>query len=84
VSSSTPKQQKSKDKGKVITFSSDGHGTKTLGHGLLSLGMLFIGISQSPFRLLGPAKHSFLRLLCSRLGSSRNIVSFSRSIQLRL
>jgi hypothetical protein len=68
----------------VLTLSGGGHGVKTLGHGLLSLGMLFIGISQSPFSLLCLAKRSFLRLLSSCLSSSRNIISFPRSIELRL
>jgi hypothetical protein len=57
---------------------------KTLRHGLLSLGMLFIGISQSFFSLLRLAERSFLRLLSIRVSSSRNIISFSRSIELRL
>jgi hypothetical protein len=57
---------------------------KTLCHGLFSLGMLFVGISQSFFSLLRLAKRSFLRLLSIRFSSSRNIVSFSRSVELRL
>jgi hypothetical protein len=61
----------------VLTFSGSIHGAKTLGHGLLSLGMLFIGISQSFFSFLCLAKRSFLRLLSIRLSSSRNIISFS-------
>jgi hypothetical protein len=71
-------------KGTALTLSSSGHGMKALGHSLLSLGMLFIGISQSSFSLLRPAKCSFLRLLSSHLSSSHNIISFSRSIELRL
>jgi hypothetical protein len=79
-------QQKSKTevKAKMLTFSGGRHGVKTLCHGLFSLGMLFISISQSFFSLLRLAKRSFLRLLSIRLSSSRNIISFSRSIELRL
>jgi hypothetical protein len=68
----------------MITFSGGRHGMKTLCHGLLSLGMFFTGISQSFLSLLCLAKRSFLRLLSIRLSSSRNIISFSRSIELRL
>jgi hypothetical protein len=68
----------------MLTFSGGRHGVKTLCHGFFSLGMLFIGISQSSFSLLRLAKRSFLRLLSIRLSSSRNIVSFSRSVELRL
>jgi hypothetical protein len=67
----------------VFTLSGGGYGVKTFGHGLLSLGMLFIGISQSSFSLLRLAKRSFLRFLSIRLSSSSNIISFSRSIKLR-
>jgi hypothetical protein len=69
---------------KMLTFSGDRHGVKTLCHGLFSLGMFFMGISQSFFSLLRLAKRNFLRLLSSRLSSSRNVISFSRSIELRL
>jgi hypothetical protein len=40
-----PVQQKSKDKAKTLTFSGSRHGVKTLCHGLLSLSMLFLGVS---------------------------------------
>jgi hypothetical protein len=68
----------------MLTLSGGGYGAKTLGHGLFSLGMFFIGISQSSFSLLRLAKRSFLSLLSSYLSSSRNIISFARSIELRL
>jgi hypothetical protein len=68
----------------MLTLSGGRHDVKTLCHGFLSLGVLFIGISQGFFSLLCLAKRSFLRLLSIRLSSSRNIISFSRSIELRL
>jgi hypothetical protein len=75
-------QQKSKirSRAKMLTFSGGRHDAKTLCHGLFSLGVLFIGISQSFLSLLCLAKHSFLRLLSVRLSSSRNIISFSEAL----
>jgi hypothetical protein len=73
-----------RSRAKMLTLSGGRHGAKTICHGLLSLGVLFVGISQSFLSLLCLAKHSFLRLLSIRLSSSRNIISFSRSIELRL
>jgi hypothetical protein len=68
----------------MLTLSGGRHDAKTLCHGLFSLGVLFVGISQSSLSLFCLAKRSFLRLLSIRLSSSRNIISFSRSIELRL
>jgi hypothetical protein len=79
-------QQKSKieDKTKVLTFSGSRHSVKALCHGSFSLSMLLVGISQSSFSLLCLAERSFLRFFSIRLSSSRNIISFLRSIELRL
>jgi hypothetical protein len=73
-----------RSRAKMLTLSGGRHDAKMLCHGLLSLGVLFVGVSQSFFSLLRLAKRSFLRLLSIRLSSSRNIISFSRGIELRL